>query len=66
MAAICWMATEYESERLLHVDIHVQPQQHLARLAAFMRFQSMRPARRGSRPIRMFSATVRFGQRLIS
>ena len=66
MAAICWMATEYEpSGRVTSMWMSRPARISLARL--FMVFQSMlTPHLIGARPMSTFSATVRLGQRLTS
>ena len=66
MAAICWIATEYEpSGRVTSMSMSRPARISLARL--FIAFQStVTPQRMGARPMSTFSATVRLGQRLTS
>ncbi len=65
IAVICWIATEYEPSGRV-TSMSMSRPFRTSRARRFIAPQSTRPQRRGSRPISMFSATVRFGQRLTS
>ena len=54
------------AERGGDVEVEVEPGEQLGGTGARIRAQWIRPNRRGSRPMKMFSATDRLGQRLTS
>ena len=65
MAAICWIATEYEPRGCVTSTSTSRPPEDL--VGPSVQGAPVDPPQRfGARPIRMFSPTDRFGQRLTS
>ena len=67
ISTICCLATVRSDDFRARVELQLQHVEQLARLVVDGRFvQQERQARRGSRPMKIFCATVRCGIRLSS